>query len=178
MPAYKYTGPVPCDVDVDTSGLNGKTAIVTGGMCDWFPWEDVADRLYRCKRSRRSIRTSFGQGGASIGHSTIVTQIDKDASPVFASSLVTWTWREVKSWKRNYKGECVSRLLAIAVLILDAEQNSSNVIPLHGKIKSPSSQQPSRSRPPAAFITLLPTRGSPSKMTSSPTTPRDQRNQT
>ena len=31
MPAYKYNGPIACDVDFDTSGLEGKTAIVTGG---------------------------------------------------------------------------------------------------------------------------------------------------
>jgi hypothetical protein len=31
MPAYKYTGPINCDVDIDVSGLKGKTAIVTGG---------------------------------------------------------------------------------------------------------------------------------------------------
>jgi len=32
MPPYKYNGPISCDVDFDTSGLEGKTAIVTGGM--------------------------------------------------------------------------------------------------------------------------------------------------
>jgi hypothetical protein len=31
MPAYKYNGPVDCNVEIDTSGLKGKTAIVTGG---------------------------------------------------------------------------------------------------------------------------------------------------
>jgi len=28
---YKVTGPVNCDIDIDTSVLHGKTAIVTGG---------------------------------------------------------------------------------------------------------------------------------------------------
>jgi len=32
MPPYKYNGPISCDVDFDRSGLEGKTAIVTGGM--------------------------------------------------------------------------------------------------------------------------------------------------
>jgi len=32
MPPYKYNGPISCDVDFNTSGLKGKTAIVTGGM--------------------------------------------------------------------------------------------------------------------------------------------------
>lgn len=31
MPPYKHDGPVSCDVDIDTSCLVGKTAIVTGG---------------------------------------------------------------------------------------------------------------------------------------------------
>ncbi|KAI5450289.1 hypothetical protein NCC49_003200 [Naganishia albida] len=31
MPAYKNDGPVDCTDDIDTSGLKGKTAIVTGG---------------------------------------------------------------------------------------------------------------------------------------------------
>jgi FlaA1/EpsC-like NDP-sugar epimerase len=31
MEGYKVTGPVDCTIDVDTSNLKGKTAIVTGG---------------------------------------------------------------------------------------------------------------------------------------------------
>ena len=31
MPPYTYDGPIDCEVDIDVSGLKGKTAIVTGG---------------------------------------------------------------------------------------------------------------------------------------------------
>ena len=31
MPAYSYNGRIDCDIDLDLSGLKGKTAIVTGG---------------------------------------------------------------------------------------------------------------------------------------------------
>jgi len=31
MVGYQHTGPIDCNVDVDTSTLQGKTAIVTGG---------------------------------------------------------------------------------------------------------------------------------------------------
>lgn len=36
MPAYRYDGRVDCDMDLDLSGLSGKTAVVTGGMSEAF----------------------------------------------------------------------------------------------------------------------------------------------
>lgn len=66
MPAYKYNGPINCDVDIDTSGLKGKTAIVTGGKNWWLLSLDPANSTHRCQRSWRSICASVGQGGVSI----------------------------------------------------------------------------------------------------------------
>jgi hypothetical protein len=33
MDGYKYNGPIDCNVHIGTKSLEGKTAVVTGGIC-------------------------------------------------------------------------------------------------------------------------------------------------
>ncbi|KAH0285513.1 hypothetical protein KCU62_g7507, partial [Aureobasidium sp. EXF-3399] len=59
MPLYKYNGPISCDVDFDRSGLQGKTAIVTGASQGA---NGIGERYVRALvRSRKTRSSSLKQ---------------------------------------------------------------------------------------------------------------------
>lgn len=68
MPSYKFNGRVECDVDLDLSGLEGKTAVVTGGKlvrgANVQP--SLTEYRNRGERYRRSLREGACESGVSL----------------------------------------------------------------------------------------------------------------
>ena len=66
MVFQSFKGVVDCDVDFDTSGIAGKTVIVTGGVCYDSRSTDRRTELCRCQRHRSSIRSGIRCGRVSL----------------------------------------------------------------------------------------------------------------
>lgn len=68
MPSYKSNGRVDCDVDLDLSGLEGKTAVVTGGKLvrEANVQPPLTEYRNRGERYRRSLREGACESGVSL----------------------------------------------------------------------------------------------------------------